>query len=122
MSLKREFKLLRKTLGRAWRDEKMRGLPRSPPSRKNAGLTKVPTSRKNAHTPVGRKIVSFSGNLAPGPLAISHICRVPKQTPFSRRLTMTTVIGAKVEQIHRVYIETGRQKTGGEFFCQFHPD
>jgi hypothetical protein len=60
MSLKREFKLLRKTLGRAWRDEKMRGLPRSPPSRKNAGLTKVPTSRKNNHTPIGRKIVSFS--------------------------------------------------------------
>ena len=42
MSLKREFKLLRKTLGRAWRDEKMRGLPTVPTEPKKCGFNEGP--------------------------------------------------------------------------------
>ena len=128
MSLKREFKLLRKTLGRAWRDEKMRGLPRTPPSRKNAGLTKVPTSRKNNHTPIGRKIVSFSLRKfgARPSCDITHL-QSAEADPFFEAPHYDYCYRCETLEPHQwnkstgYIIETGRPKTGGEFFLPISP-
>lgn len=127
MSLKREFKLLRKTLGRAWRDEKMRGLPTVPPEPKKCGFNEGPHEpEKRPHAGRAENCIVLRKFGARPSCDITHL-QSAEADPFFEAPHYDYCYRCETLEPHQwnkstgYIIETGRPKTGGEFFLPISP-
>jgi hypothetical protein len=127
MSLKREFKLLRKTLGRAWRDEKMRGLPTVPTEPKKCGFNEGPHEpEKRPHAGRAENCIVLRKFGARPSCDITHL-QSAEADPFFEAPHYDYCYRCETLEPHQwnkstgYIIETGRPKTGGEFFLPISP-
>ena len=127
MSLKREFKLLRKTLGRAWRDEKMRGLPTVPTKPKKCGFNEGPHEpEKRPHAGRAENCIVLRKFGARPSCDITHL-QSAEADPFFEAPHYDYCYLCETLEPHQwnkstgYIIETGRPKTGGEFFLPISP-